>query len=38
MESNAEGEFWFKAIVPVPYPIPHDVSIALKGDSGSAVG
>jgi protocatechuate 3,4-dioxygenase beta subunit len=22
--SDAEGGFWFKAIVPVPYPIPHD--------------
>ena len=26
MESDKEGNFWFKAIVPVPYPIPHDVS------------
>ncbi|PBP26406.1 aromatic compound dioxygenase [Diplocarpon rosae] len=24
MRSDAEGVFWFKAIVPVPYPIPHD--------------
>ena len=24
MKSNEEGVFWFKAIVPVPYPIPHD--------------
>ncbi len=24
MTSDAEGLFWFKAIVPVPYPIPHD--------------
>jgi len=24
MKSDAEGVFWFKAIVPVPYPIPHD--------------
>ncbi|KAH6701328.1 Intradiol ring-cleavage dioxygenase [Cadophora sp. MPI-SDFR-AT-0126] len=24
MKSNKEGVFWFKAIVPVPYPIPHD--------------
>ncbi|KAK5019983.1 cathecol 1,2-dioxygenase [Cryomyces antarcticus] len=24
MESDGEGLFWFKAIVPVPYPIPHD--------------
>ncbi|KAH8752640.1 Intradiol ring-cleavage dioxygenase [Hyaloscypha finlandica] len=24
MNSNKEGVFWFKAIVPVPYPIPHD--------------
>lgn len=24
MKSDAEGLFWFKAIVPVPYPIPHD--------------
>lgn len=24
MESADDGIFWFKAIVPVPYPIPHD--------------
>jgi len=24
MKSDEEGGFWFKAIVPVPYPIPHD--------------
>ena len=24
MESDAEGRFWFKGIVPVPYPIPSD--------------
>jgi protocatechuate 3,4-dioxygenase beta subunit len=24
LTSDAEGIFWFKAIVPVPYPIPHD--------------
>jgi protocatechuate 3,4-dioxygenase beta subunit len=24
MMSDEEGTFWFKAIVPVPYPIPHD--------------
>lgn len=24
MRSDSEGVFWFKAIVPVPYPIPHD--------------
>ncbi|EON65303.1 catechol dioxygenase [Coniosporium apollinis CBS 100218] len=24
MESDSDGIFWFKAIVPVPYPIPHD--------------
>jgi protocatechuate 3,4-dioxygenase beta subunit len=24
MRSNKEGLFWFKAITPVPYPIPHD--------------
>ncbi|KAJ9616512.1 hypothetical protein H2200_000231 [Cladophialophora chaetospira] len=24
MESDKDGIFWFKAIVPVPYPIPHD--------------
>lgn len=24
MQSDKEGDFWFKAIVPVPYPIPHD--------------
>jgi len=24
MKSDEKGDFWFKAIVPVPYPIPHD--------------
>lgn len=24
MKSDNDGIFWFKAIVPVPYPIPHD--------------
>ena len=24
MTSDADGIFWFKAIKPVPYPIPHD--------------
>jgi len=24
MHSDENGDFWFKAIVPVPYPIPHD--------------
>ncbi|RGP78310.1 putative hydroxyquinol-1,2-dioxygenase [Fusarium longipes] len=24
LKSDNEGDFWFKAIVPVPYPIPHD--------------
>lgn len=24
MTSDKEGVFWFKAITPVPYPIPHD--------------
>jgi len=24
LRSDKEGKFWFKAIVPVPYPIPHD--------------
>jgi len=24
MSSDKDGIFWFKAIVPVPYPIPHD--------------
>ena len=24
IESDANGRFWLKAIVPVPYPIPHD--------------
>ncbi|KAF9769168.1 hypothetical protein IL306_013430 [Fusarium sp. DS 682] len=24
LTSDEEGNFWFKAIVPVPYPIPHD--------------
>lgn len=24
MRSDENGLFWFKAIVPVPYPIPHD--------------
>lgn len=24
VHSDEKGDFWFKAIVPVPYPIPHD--------------
>ncbi|SPJ80745.1 probable hydroxyquinol-1,2-dioxygenase [Fusarium torulosum] len=24
LTSDGNGDFWFKAIVPVPYPIPHD--------------
>lgn len=24
LKSDKDGRFWFKAIVPVPYPIPHD--------------
>ena len=24
LRSDNNGDFWFKAIVPVPYPIPHD--------------
>lgn len=24
LESGEKGEFWFKAITPDPYPIPHD--------------
>lgn len=24
MRSDSTGVFWFKAITPVPYPIPHD--------------
>ncbi|PSN73823.1 aromatic compound dioxygenase [Corynespora cassiicola Philippines] len=24
LKSDENGDFWFKAIVPVPYPIPHD--------------
>ncbi|SPN96500.1 probable catechol dioxygenase [Cephalotrichum gorgonifer] len=24
LTSDTEGKFWFKGIVPVPYPIPHD--------------
>ena len=24
MKSDEDGNFWFKAIKPVPYPIPHD--------------
>lgn len=24
MHSDADGNFWFKAIKPIPYPIPHD--------------
>lgn len=24
MKSDNDGIFWFNAIVPVPYPIPHD--------------
>lgn len=27
--SNEEGKFWFKAIVPVPYPIPHDGPVGI---------
>jgi protocatechuate 3,4-dioxygenase beta subunit len=25
IKSDESGDFWFNAIVPVPYPIPHDV-------------
>ncbi|KAF2226445.1 cathecol 1,2-dioxygenase [Elsinoe ampelina] len=24
LKSDGQGQFWFKGIVPVPYPIPHD--------------
>ena len=24
LKSDENGNFWFKAIIPVPYPIPHD--------------
>lgn len=24
LTSDSEGKFWFRAILPVPYPIPHD--------------
>jgi protocatechuate 3,4-dioxygenase beta subunit len=24
LHSDDQGNFWFKAIVPVPYPVPHD--------------
>ncbi|CUS06745.1 unnamed protein product [Tuber aestivum] len=24
LKSNKDGEFWFKCVKPVPYPIPHD--------------
>ena len=24
LRSDADGRFWFRAITPVPYPIPHD--------------
>jgi len=32
LKSDHNGDFWFKAIVPVPYPVPHDgpVGILLK--------
>ncbi|KAL1640742.1 hypothetical protein SLS58_006563 [Diplodia intermedia] len=33
LQSDGDGVFWFKAIVPVPYPIPHDgpVGKLLRG-------
>lgn len=27
--SNDQGEFWFKAIVPTPYPVPHDGPVGI---------
>jgi len=32
LHSDNNGDFWFKAIVPVPYPVPHDgpVGIVLR--------
>lgn len=29
LESNEDGRFWFKAIVPVPYPIPGDGPVGV---------
>jgi protocatechuate 3,4-dioxygenase beta subunit len=29
LTSDGNGKFWFKAIVPVPYPIPHDGPVGL---------
>lgn len=29
MHSDENGVFWFKAITPVPYPIPHDGPVGL---------
>jgi len=29
MTSDAHGAFWFKAIVPVPYPIPYDGPVGV---------
>ncbi|KAH6616507.1 Intradiol ring-cleavage dioxygenase [Boeremia exigua] len=35
LQTDAEGEFWFQAIVPVPYPIPGDGPVgALLGRLG----
>lgn len=38
MESDADGAFWFKAIMPVPYPIPHDVSFSPGALSHCGLG
>ena len=39
MCSDQEGVFWFKAIVPVPYPIPHDgpVGEVVEGSGETSV-
>ncbi|KAJ5182102.1 catechol dioxygenase [Penicillium cf. viridicatum] len=29
LTSDEEGNFWFKGIVPVPYPIPHDGPVGM---------
>lgn len=30
LQSDKNGDFWFKAIRPVPYPIPHDGTLPLS--------
>ncbi|KAK5195063.1 hypothetical protein LTR99_002697 [Exophiala xenobiotica] len=29
LRSDENGDFWFKAIVPVPYPVPHDGPVGI---------